>query len=99
MYRTDKIQFDQVLTALDRVDIIVSTEVNGKKDTSVFMKDVLVAFAQGTNDSFSGIAVEVTAEEAPDLIHMQNYAEHIRVLKANVGQASSFGDEPEESGE
>lgn len=93
MYRTDKIQFDQVLTALDRVDIIVSTNNNGKKKTEVFMKDVLVAFAQGTNDSFSGIAVEVTADEAPSLIHMQNYAEHIRVLKANVGQASSFGDE------
>lgn len=92
MYRTDKIQFDQVLTALDRVDIIVSTNNNGKKKTEVFMKDVLVAFAEGTNDNFSGIAVEVTADEAPTLIHMQNYAEHIRVLKANVGQASSFGD-------
>ena len=95
MYRTDKVQFDQVLTALDRVDIIVSTNDNGKKKTSVFMKDVLVAFAQGTNDSFAGIAVEVTAEEAPTLIHMQNYAEHIRVLKANVGQANSFGDTTE----
>ncbi|HEX5563325.1 MAG TPA: flp pilus assembly protein CpaB, partial [Sporosarcina sp.] len=31
MYRTDKIQFDQVLTALDRVDIIVSTNDNGNK--------------------------------------------------------------------
>ncbi|MCM3708972.1 flp pilus assembly protein CpaB [Sporosarcina luteola] len=92
MYRTDKIQFDQVLTALDRVDIIVSTNNDGKKKTEVFMKDVLVAYAEGTNDNFSGIAVEVTAEEAPTLIHMQNYAEHIRVLKANVGQASSFGD-------
>lgn len=97
MYRTDKIQFDQVLTALDRVDIIVSTNDNGKKKTQVFMKDVLVAFAQGTNDNFSGIAVEVTADEAPSLIHMQNYAEHIRVLKANVGQASSFGDAVETS--
>ncbi|WOV88244.1 flp pilus assembly protein CpaB [Sporosarcina oncorhynchi] len=93
MYRTDKVQFDQVLTALDRVDIIVSTSNDGKKKTKVFMKDVLVAFAQGTNDNFSGIAVEVTAEEAPNLIHMQHYADHIRILKANVGQASSFGDQ------
>ena len=47
MYRTDKVQFDQVLTALDRVDIIVSKNDNGKKKTEVFMKDVLVAFAKG----------------------------------------------------
>lgn len=93
MYRTDKVQFDQVLTALDRVDIIVSTSNDGKKKTEVFMKDVLVAFAQGSNESFSGIAVEVTSKEAPSLIHMQHYADHIRVLKANVGQASSFGDQ------
>ncbi|MBD7984765.1 flp pilus assembly protein CpaB [Sporosarcina sp. Sa2YVA2] len=93
MYRTDKVQFDQVLTALDRVDIIVSTSNNGKKKTEVFMTDVLVAFAQGTNDNFSGVAVEVTSEDAPNLIHMQHYADHIRILKANVGQASSFGDE------
>ncbi|MCG7344222.1 flp pilus assembly protein CpaB [Sporosarcina sp. ACRSL] len=98
MYRTEKTQFDQVLTALDRVDIIVSTNDNGKKKTEVFMKDVLVAYAQGTNESFSGIAVEVTAEEAPRLIHMQNYAEHIRVLKANVGQANSFGDKNASTG-
>ena len=39
--------------------------------------------------------MEVTAEEAPTLIHMQNYAEHIRVLKANVGHANSFGDAAE----
>ena len=95
MYRTDKIRFDQVLTALDRVDIIVSINDNGTNKTEVFMKDVLVAFAHGTNDKFSGIAVEVTAEQAPDLIHMQNYAEHIRVLKANVGQNNSFGDATE----
>lgn len=97
MYRTDKVQFDQVLTALDRVDIIVSTNENGEKKTEVFMKDVLVAFAKGTNENFSGIAVEVTAEQAPHLIHKQNYAEHIRVLKANVGQASSFGDAADKS--
>ena len=95
MYRTDNIQFDQVLAALDRVDIIVSTNSNGKRKTEIFMKDVLVAFAQGSDENFAGVAVEIAAEDAPKLIHMQNYADHIRVLKANVGQSSVF-EEPSE---
>src|SRR5690606_20360809 len=77
---------------LDRVDIIVSTSDGSKKKTEIFMKDVLVAFAQGTDDNFAGVAVEVSAEEAPKLIHMQNYADHNRVLKANVGDAATFGE-------
>lgn len=90
MYRTDKIQFDQVLAALDRVDIIVSTSNDGKRKTELFMKDVLVAFAQGSDENFAGVAVEISADDAPELIHMQNYADHIRILKANVGQSSIF---------
>lgn len=96
LHRTDKIQFDQVIEALDRVDIIVSTNNNGKRSTSVFMKDVVVRFSQGTGDKFAGVAVEVTADEAPKLIHMQNYADHIRILKANVGQNSLPAEENNE---
>ena len=51
MYPTANIQFDQVLVALDRVDIIVSTSSNGKRKTEIFMKDVLVAFAKGTENT------------------------------------------------
>ena len=98
MYRTDKIQFDQVLAALDRVDIIVSTSSDGKRETELFMKDVLVAFAQGSDENFAGVAIEITAEDAPKLIHMQNYADHIRILKANVGQASVFEEPSEHAG-
>lgn len=86
LYRTDKIQFDQEIAALDRVDIVVSIEKEGKKSTELFMKDVAVAFAQGTGEKFAGIGVEVSSQDATKLIHMQNYAEYIRVLKANVGQ-------------
>ena len=98
MYRTDKIQFDQVLAALDRVDIIVSTSSDGNRETELFMKDVLVAFAQGSDENFAGVAVEITAEDAPKLIHIQNYADHIRILKANVGQASVFEEPSEHAG-
>lgn len=96
LHRTDKVQFDQVIEALDRVDIIVSTENKGERNTSVFMKDVVVRFSQGSGEKFAGVAVEVTAEQAPKLIHMQNYADHIRILKANVGQNSVPSEETEE---
>lgn len=86
MYRSDKIQFDQVVEALDRVDIIVSTEENGEKKTELFMKDVTVAWAQGSGKDFVGAALEVRSEDAPRLIHMQNFAKNIRILKANVGK-------------
>jgi pilus assembly protein CpaB len=90
------VQFDQVIEALDRVDIIVSTDNKGERNTSVFMKDVVVRFSQGSGEKFAGVAVEVTAEQAPKLIHMQNYADHIRILKANVGQNSVPSEETED---
>lgn len=94
IFRTDTIQFDQVVEALDRVDIIVSTQVEAGNSTKVFMSDVPVVYAQGSKDDFAGIAVEVTIDEAAKLIHMQNYAEHIRILKANVGNAEDITDGP-----
>lgn len=78
---TEKIVFDQELVPLDRVDIIVSHEVDGKKKTEVFMKDVLVTFAD--EKDFKGVAVIVPVDEVPNLVHMQNYAEHIRIIKSN----------------
>ncbi|RHW39918.1 flp pilus assembly protein CpaB [Lysinibacillus yapensis] len=99
LYRTDNIQFDQEVAALDRVDIIVSTEANGKKQTKLFMKDVSVAYASGTAENFAGVAVEVSSEDATKLIHMQNYAEHIRVLKANVGQELAATEEKPKAAE
>jgi Flp pilus assembly protein CpaB len=89
MYPSEKVQFDQVIEALDRVDIIVSTENNGKPKTEIFMRDVLVAYAQGKGEKFAGVALEVSIEDAPKLIHIQNYADKIRVLKANVGKGDS----------
>ena len=49
------------------------------------MKDVAVAYAQGTGENFAGVAVEVSVNDATKLIHIQHYADHIRVLKANAG--------------
>lgn len=87
VYPNEKVQFDQVVEGLDRVDIIISIENNGQHKTEVFMRDVPVAFAQGKENDFKGAAFELSLEDARRLIHFQNYADKIRILKANVGKA------------
>lgn len=86
MFQNEKIQFDQVVTTNDRVDIIVSYNDNGVNKTEIFMRDVPVAWVNGNGEEFIGVALELKLEEAPKLIDMQNFATHIRVLKANVGK-------------
>ncbi|WBL15378.1 MULTISPECIES: Flp pilus assembly protein CpaB [Sutcliffiella] len=84
--QSERIRFDERLEALDRIDIIVSHKFDGNNKTTIFMKDVLVAAELTSDGEFVGVAVEVQVEDAPELIHMQNYADSIRVLKANVGK-------------
>ncbi|MRG87374.1 SAF domain-containing protein [Salinibacillus xinjiangensis] len=84
--RTERVSFDQTLVALDRVDIIVSKERNGEKITEIFMRDVPVVHAQGSGENFAGIGIELSVEKAREFIHEQHYADHIRILKANVGR-------------
>lgn len=88
MFPTETVQFDQEVEALDRVDIVVSTENDGKPKTEFFMKDVLVYWAQkdGEANGIVGAALEVNVEDAPKLIHMQHYADKIRILKASAGK-------------
>jgi pilus assembly protein CpaB len=86
MIASEKVSFDQELEDLDRVDIIVSEKFEGKPKTELFMSDVPVAMvARGKDEQFKGVALEVPLEDAPKLIHMQNYADSVRILKANVG--------------
>ncbi|WP_458415072.1 Flp pilus assembly protein CpaB [Schinkia sp. CFF1] len=84
-FQTDRVNFDQEIEALDRVDMIISYEVNGQTRTEFFMKDLLVAMVATKDKKFSGVALEVPMKDAPKLIHMQNYAQSIRFLKASVG--------------
>lgn len=86
LFGNEKISFDQELEALDRVDIIVSQQFEGTPKTEIFMSDVLVAMVAKNKSELRGVALEVSKEQAPKLIHMQNYADSIRVLKANVGK-------------
>ncbi|MBP2241765.1 pilus assembly protein CpaB [Cytobacillus eiseniae] len=86
LFANERVSFDQELDDLDRVDIVVSQQFEGEPKTEIFMTDVHVFRVDKSKNEFRGIALEVTKEEAPKLIHMQNYADSIRVLKANVGK-------------
>ncbi|MEK4146298.1 SAF domain-containing protein [Robertmurraya sp. FSL W8-0741] len=86
LFANERVSFDQELEDLDRVDIIVSQQFDGQPKTEIYMTDVHVFRVDKTKSEFRGVALEVSKEDAPKLIHMQNYADSIRVLKANVGQ-------------
>ncbi len=83
---SEKVSFDDDISDQDRVDIVVSHQFDGTPKTEIFMSDVLV-FKELVNDKKSiGLHLEVSKADAAKLIHMQNYADSIRILKANVGQ-------------
>ncbi|MBY7142339.1 flagella basal body P-ring formation protein FlgA [Virgibacillus sp. NKC19-3] len=87
LIQSEKVSFDEALTALDRVDILVSHSFDEEPVTEVFMEDVKVARVAQNEGEFSGVQVEVPNEMVPQLIHMQNYADSFRIVKANVGQS------------
>ena len=103
LLQSDKVFFDEELTALDRVDILVSHNLGKEPITEIFLDDVKVARV-ATSDtesdskgSFAGVQVEVPYEVVPELIHMQNYADSIRIVKANVGQLTQIEEDGSEA--
>ncbi|OCA80730.1 Flp pilus assembly protein CpaB [Bacillus sp. FJAT-27986] len=89
MMSDERVLFDEALEALDRVDIIVSDKLEGNKaQTKIFMKDVKVARIAKKDNKFQGVQLEIPLDKAPELIHMQNYADSVRIIKSNVGQAT-----------
>ncbi|MBM4763241.1 SAF domain-containing protein [Bacillus sp. B15-48] len=97
MYPSETVQFDQEVEPLDRVDIVVSTENSGQRKTEIFMRDVLVYFASKEDGNFLGAALEVGIDDAPRLIHMQHYADKIRILKASSGMSDTLTPSPSET--
>jgi pilus assembly protein CpaB len=86
---SERVFFDEQLEALDRVDIIVSLRDKDINKTEIFMKDVKVARVANEAKKFAGVQVEVALDQAPLLIHMQNYADSVRIIKANVGSGEA----------
>ncbi|WP_345242908.1 Flp pilus assembly protein CpaB [Pontibacillus salipaludis] len=99
MMSSERVTFDEPLLALDRVDIIVSHEFEGESKTEVFMEDVKVAKVAKKDGEFAGVQVEVPFEKVPRLIHMQNYADSTRIVKANVGQSAAAVQQEKQSEE
>ncbi|MEC5424949.1 flagella basal body P-ring formation protein FlgA [Virgibacillus sp. C22-A2] len=95
--KSEKVYFDESLDALDRVDIIVSNSFESEPVTEIFMKDVKVSRVARDDGEFVGVLLELPLEAVPKLIHMQNYADSVRIVKANVGQMQT--EENEESTE
>ncbi|AXF56231.1 SAF domain-containing protein [Salicibibacter kimchii] len=89
LHQGDGVQFDQELEALDRVDLVVSHSLEGEDETEILMSDVPVAMVMhgGEENDMTGAAMEISTDDAAELIHMQNYADSIRVLKANLGES------------
>ena len=94
----ERVAFDESLEAMDRVDIIVSDKLDGNKaQTKIFMKDVKVARIAKKDNQFKGVQLEIPLDKAPELIHMQNYADSVRIIKSNVGQTTPVAEEAQET--
>jgi Flp pilus assembly protein CpaB len=81
---SDRVLFDESFTAQDRVDIIVSYQNNpetgeGRPQTKIFMRDKLVHSVAQDNRA---IGLELSLNEAQELIFAENFAHSIRVVKA-----------------
>ncbi|PTX55270.1 Flp pilus assembly protein CpaB [Melghirimyces profundicolus] len=98
----DRVMFDGGIEANDRVDIIVSTDEGGNKTTQIFMSDVRVVGVSEDKKTkrVEALGLEVPLKKARELIHAQNFAVAIRVLKApqeedvgsqNQGNSSTQG--------
>ncbi|TFJ91618.1 Flp pilus assembly protein CpaB [Lentibacillus salicampi] len=100
VFKSEKVSFDEELTALDRVDIIVSHTFEDDPVTEVFMEDVKVARTANNEDGdFAGVQLEIPYESVSKLIHMQNYADSLRLVKANVAEEEQQKQGSEESGQ
>ncbi|GGJ89903.1 hypothetical protein GCM10007063_10670 [Lentibacillus kapialis] len=98
VFKSEKVSFDEEMTALDRADIIVSHSFDDEPVTEVFMEDVKVARTASNGDGdFAGVQLEIPYENVSKLIHMQNYADSLRLVKANVAESEQQEEESEES--
>lgn len=80
---SNRVTFDQEVSVYDRVDLVLSKKVSGIPETTLFLRGIpVVTVARKQDNSFGGIGVELPIEQATQLIHEQNFAISIRVLKA-----------------
>lgn len=84
---TKIVLIDQEVAEGDFVDIIVTEELNGSLNTKRQFQNVSVVQVEEQNEGPSRIKISLNVENAERVIHYQNSAIQIRVLRVN--QASS----------
>lgn len=89
------IHFDSMLENLDLVDIVISHSFEDEPVTEVFMRDVPVVRIID-NEGGYGVGLEVSTQDASNLIHMQHYADRIRILKSSTGRSNEATTDDEE---
>ncbi|MFC5464260.1 Flp pilus assembly protein CpaB [Lederbergia graminis] len=86
---TQNVIMDQAIYNGDKVDIIASYKLDngGKIETKRILNEISVIQSENVqlenNRSGTAIKVSLTLEQAEQLIHLQNTAEQIRVLRIN----------------
>jgi Flp pilus assembly protein CpaB len=84
---TEIVLIDQGVVEGDKVDIIVSREIDKKLETKRLLSNVPVVQIESekTEEDVPAdrIKISLSVEEAEQLIHYQNFAKQIRVLRVN----------------
>ena len=73
---------DQQVKVGDLVDIIVSRELERKVETKRLLSNIKVV----ERDKEGGIKISLPLEQAEKLIHYQNFAKQIRVLRCQPSE-------------
>lgn len=84
---TEIVLIDQQVTEGDLVDVIVSREVEKNVETKRLLSNVKVVQIEKGLENTESIKISLPIAEAEKLIHYQNFAKQIRVLRVNqVGE-------------
>lgn len=80
---TDIVLIDQQVAEGDLVDVIVSREVERKVETKRLLSNIKVVQIEKVVEGGESIKISLPLEQAEKLIHYQNFAQQIRVLRVN----------------
>lgn len=80
---TENVLIDQQVAEGDRVDIIVSYEVGDGVETKRLLSGVSVVQVEEGKEMGPVVKISLPIEDAEQLIHYQNLAKQVRVLRVN----------------
>ncbi|MFS0690201.1 hypothetical protein AB1K89_13290 [Sporosarcina sp. 179-K 8C2 HS] len=80
---TDIVLIDQQVAEGDLVDVIVSREIEKSVETKRLLSNIKVVQIEKGSENTESIKISLPISEAEQLIHYQNFAKQIRVLRVN----------------